>query len=197
MPYLEQIVININNAIVNKLQSSDISISVHGISKQVPRTDTNDETEIPLYVDYTGEGSFNAVDDKFALCIYHKCNSLNYQSESQLDFGDGQDFSRETAQMSVFIYGNRLKLKMTQETIISIVSASLPDTLPQSFITNITGLSSGFISAVSSPNDSLAAWRQEFVNIAYPLPPEQFFVQLNYTIETVIQKSCIEVCAEC
>lgn len=197
MPYLDQIVTNINDAIIQKLQSNDINISLHGISKQVLRTDTNDETQIPLYVDYTGEGSFNAIDDRFALCIYHRCLNLNFQPETNIQFGDGQDFSRETAQMAVFIYGNRRKLKMTQETVISLVSSSLPDTLSQSFITNIAGFSSGFISAASSPNDSLAAWRQEFVNLPYVLPPEQFFVQLNYTIETIIQKSCIEICAEC
>lgn len=191
--FLEQIVTSINDAIVLKLQSNDINISLHSISKQVPRTRQGDEDQIPLYVDYMGEGSFNAIDDRFALCIYHTCNSLEFESKAELEFGDGQDFQTDTANMSVFIYGDRRKLKMIQETIIAIVASAMP----ASYTASAAGFSSANISSVSSPNDSLVAWRDQFQNIPYPLSPEKFFVQLNYQIQTIIQKSCIEVCAEC
>lgn len=191
--FLEQIVTNINNAIEAKLKSASVNISLHGISIQAKREDE----QFPVYFDNSGEGTFNAIDDRFALCIYHKCNSLDFETTEILDFGDGEAFQTNTANMSVFIYGDRKKLKMIQETVILIVASALPATMPQSFTLNFNGLSSANISTVSSPNNSQDAWRQEFQNIEYTLAPEKFFVQLNYTIETIIQKSCIEVCAEC
>lgn len=196
MPFLDSIVGLINDGITEKLSASKVTLSIKGISKQLPRTDA-DNTQIPAYVDNFGHGTFSAIDDRYSVSIYHKCEGLTYQTEESLEFGDGQTFSRETAQMALLCFGDRTRLQMTQEWLASVVAAGFPYGVTKSFKQTHTGLNAVAITITNVENDSQTVWAREFVNIAYALVPESILFQLNYTIETVYNKSCIELCEEC
>lgn len=196
MPFLDSIVGLINDGITEKLSASKVTLSIKGISKQLPRTDT-DSTQIPAYVDNFGQGTFSAIDDRYSVSIYHKCEGLTYQTEEALEFGDGQTFSRETAQMALFCVGDRRRLQMTQEWLASVVAAGFPYGVTKSFKQTHPGLNAVAITITNVENDSQVVWAREFVNIPYALLPESILFQLNYTIETVYNKSCVELCEEC
>jgi len=196
MPFLDSIVGLINTGIEDKLNASKVIISLKGISKQMPRTD-EDSTHIPAYVDNSGNGEFNAVDDRYSITIYHKCEGLNYEGVEQLDFGDGQLFSRETANMALFCWADRKRLQMTQEWLASVIAGGFPTTTTKAFNQSRLGLSDVAISISNVENNSQTVWAREFQNISYSLPPESILFQVNYTIATVYNKSCIELCEEC
>lgn len=196
MPFLDSIVFEINESIRTKIDSKKVQLSMYGISKQLPRTDT-DSTQIPVYVDNSGEGQFNAFDDNFSVCIYHKCDSLTYEPVEGLGFGDGQDFSRETANMQLFCWGDRNKLQMSQEWLAAVVSSGFPVGMNQTFRQSRPGLNSVDINIVSVENNSQTVWSREFQNIDYSLKPESIYFQTTYTIQTVFHKSCMALCDEC
>lgn len=192
MPYLDSIVKEINDSIKNNLTGDKFILSLQGISKQVPRTDT-DQTQIPLYITNEGEGTFNAVDDHYTVNIYHKLEGLTHEP-FDLGYGDSNTYQKENAQMIMFVLSDRNKIKMTEPELIGTITAMLPSNFSKSFKVAKPGLSQAGIQISSIDNDSQAVWRREFINVDYPLKPESIFFQINYTIATVINTLCYEPC---
>jgi len=192
MPFLEGIVGQINDSILNKIANSSAILSIRGISKQVVR----DQDAIPSYIDNSGNGVFNAFDDNYSICVYHKCDNMIYASKIEGTFGDGQELQQETAMMSLFCWADRARLKTTQEAIASAIASAIPYTVDTTFKTdrNLTGVS---IEIVQIDNNPLTVWGREFQGIEYQLPPESIYFQIIYKIETVYDKGCLEICEEC
>lgn len=195
MPYLDAIVTEINDSIKSKLTGEKFILSLQGISKQLPRTDT-EETQLPVYVTNEGEGTFNAIDDRFTVNIYHKCEAIPYEP-FDFGFGDDDTYKKENAQMAMFVVSNRKRIKMTENELISTITSSLPSVFSKDFKLSKPGLSAASIQITNIDNKAQDVWRREFINIDYPLLPESILFQVNYTITTVINTLCFEPCHQC
>jgi len=192
MPFIESIVSQINDRILEKVSSTKAIFSIRGVSRQLPRV----EDTIPAYVDDSGEGEFNAFDDDYSVCVYHKAETMTYSPEEGGTFGDKVDLQKETANMSLLCWADRSRIKVTQEALASAIASAFPYTVDKEFKKdrNISGVA---IEISSVDNNSIGVWSREFQGIAYALPPESIYFQISYRIETIYDKDCLEICEEC
>lgn len=192
MPFLEAIVNQVNQSIKDNLSSAKFILSARGISKQLPR----EEDGIPAFVDQSGEGSFNAFDDNFSVCIYHRNETTSFETQLNSGFGDSDDLKRETANMVLICWADRRRVEVTQEQLAAAIVGSLPFSLGKTFVKD-KNMTSALVEAVSIDHVSQNIWGREFKGIEFMLPPESIYFQINYRIETVYDKTCIEICEPC
>lgn len=191
MPFLEEIVAQINTTLKDRLASDRFLFLTRGISRAMVR----EGEEFPAFTDNTGEGTFNAIDDRFSICLYHKCEGVDFLDTTQ-GFGDQGDLSRESARMAMIVWANRRKVNLTQEQIAAAVVSAMPFSVDRQFQAE-RGIGGTVIEVQSIDHNQRSLWSREFPGFDFAITPEHAYFQVNYRVETIYDKSCIEFCQIC
>lgn len=191
MPFLNEIIEQINTTITGRLQSDSFLFSTHSISHQLSR----EGEQLPAFTDNNGEGSFNAIDDRFSVCLYHKCEGVDYLDTAQ-GFGDQGDLSRESARMSMIVWADRSKVNLAQEHLASAIVSAIPIGVDKEFQAE-RGISGTIIEMQSIDYNQRSLWGREFPGFDFAILPSHAYFQINYRVETLYDKSCIEFCPIC
>ena len=146
---------------------------------------------VPAIIDNNGNETVLVINDIYPFEVYHRHTGSNVQ-EVEGNFGD-LVYRQETAQMLMVVIGDRKRLKMTKEEIISGILLGMPLELGSAFLTansldNVNIIPGDFN---LSKED---AWNAEYSTETVKLKPETIFFTLSYNIETRAKIDCIDIC---
>ncbi len=192
MAKLHQIVTQINTNLTQGQFSSKRFQKgrVSGIAELIVSVDNDQRQTIPVIVDNNGDTTKLTIDDRFPFQLYHRHLSST-MTEVDDDFGDRQ-VREETASMLLVIMGDRERLKLNKEDIITGISLGMPEELGQAFLTTNSLVSVNIIQGEFNLNKE-DVWTSEF-NTEVMIKPADIFFSLNYSILTRTWTTCIEIC---
>ena len=161
-----------------------------GIVELITKDDNDTKQTLPGIVDNSGDVTTLAMDDSFPFELYHRHLSST-MTEVEDDFGDRQ-VREETANMLLVVMGDRQRLELNKENIITGISLGMPEELGQAFLTTNSLVSVNIIQGEFNLNKE-DVWSSEF-NTEVMIKPSDIFFSLNYAIVTRTWTTCIEIC---
>lgn len=197
MPFLETIVKHINDSLkASSLNTKRFQVSnLMGISTIVPVSDSKGkQKQVSLWpgiVSIQGEVDIIDLNDDFDLHIYHKTIGTGHALD-KASHGNEYDY-KDTTEMSMMIYGQGDKLKVSMEQLETIIRIGFPLRLSDDLMAS-TGLKSCMLSTLATDLDKLRVFRQEYPNTDYFLKPESIFFLIRYRIETRFNRKCLDAC---
>jgi hypothetical protein len=124
-----------------------------------------------------------AFDDSYSMQVYHKINSV--QITSRAGFGD-IEATRNTYNLSAYIFNNEQKTKLKQEEVAMII---------QSVFSSIKILSVRIV-PVNVILNSAGIFAAEYRGYEYPLSEYFSLMQFNYNVEITFKSGCFDLCPE-
>jgi hypothetical protein len=153
---------------------------VNGIAELLLR----DEVTIPVI----GE-KYVGIDDVYPVRIYHRLNSMTSAIKTGTGTGRSAGDQANTYQLSMVVFLDKPKAKLYPDEFLLYAQANTPERLTVEQYKSVT---TTFGSAVF---DSLLVYRQEYISSdTYRLKEDQFFLKINYSIETTFSKGCFKRC---
>jgi hypothetical protein len=192
MTYLEEIIAEINNAIVPELPSDNIN-SV-GLAMQMVRVEGEKRTIFPCYVDKDGEGVYVGPDDDHDIIIYHRVNTITVARSTNLGKqGDSRGADVHIANVVLILFAQRNKVKIGSDDMAIIVQANMPDAMEKAWIQNKKFFAAN-INITEMSLNSMAVFNEEYSNVEFFLKPEQYLIKVTYKIESAFLKKCFKKC---
>ncbi|MGR3220319.1 MAG: hypothetical protein ACUZ8H_10970 [Candidatus Anammoxibacter sp.] len=192
MAKLHQIVAQINTDLTSgqfnskRFQKGRVS----GIAELITKVDDEQRQTVPAVVDNSGDATILMMDDSYPFEIYHRHISSTMTEEEQ-DFGD-RYIREETANMLMVVMGDRQRLKLNKEDIITGITLGMPTELGQAFLTTNSLVGAEVIQGEFNLNKE-EVWASEF-NTEVMVKPADIFFSFNYQVVTKTWTSCIEIC---
>ena len=158
-----------------------------GIAELVGRK----EETVPAIIDNDGNETILVINDIYPFEVYHRHTGSTVQ-EVEGNFGD-LVYRQETAQMLMVVIGDRKRLKMTKEEIITGILLGMPLEFGSTFL-NTNSLDQVSIVPGDFNLSKVDAWNGEYNTELMKLKPETIFFTLTYNIETRAKVDCIDIC---
>ena len=186
---------NIVTIINNTLITSQFSASkfakgsFKGIAELVKINDKGET--MPVIVANNGETTKCGINDVEPFQIYHRTLGASFELvENNFAYRE----KMQTTQMTLVCIADRERLQVTKEQIITALSLGFLNELDA---TNKTALSllTCNITPGSFTTDAIEVYDREFAIESKWLKPQTIMIALDYTIETTVNESCIEICA--
>jgi len=190
--YATQIVKYINAKLKANLSGSQFQQGMYfGLAKQVVRN--QDNTPFIVIFDNEGNDLSDFINDKYSITVYHRMTGQTFfpvEQNQATSFGDGAEVKGTVMNMVMVVYGDRNKLKMTNEELCSLMYVYFPTVMEDSLRTQLTGLQNVNFSPVSSNNISAQVSQSEGITCEV----ENILFSINYQIREQIDANCIEQC---
>ncbi|KKN74674.1 hypothetical protein LCGC14_0388760 [marine sediment metagenome] len=165
-----------------------------GIAELITKVDGDTRQTVPAIIDNNGNETILSIDEKYPFQLYHRhIASTVEEVDPSEQFGD-LVFRQETAQMLMVVTGDRKRLKLTKEEIITGIMLGMPLELGSSFLT-ANSLDNASIIPGDQNLDREDAWNTEYNTEFVRLKPEMIFFTFSYAIQTRVKFDCIEICA--
>ena len=155
----------------------------YGIAELVRRG----EGLVPGVVDDKGEIKYVGPDDTRPVISYHRLTGLN--STVAASYGNRLGDVVNTYSITLVVWMDRTKTKMSQDQMLLYIQANTPDflkatTLSKKVIVRFTG----------AILNSQTVFNTEFAGTEFRLPAEKTMFQINYTLQVQFDKSCLKEC---
>lgn len=179
MPSLHDIVDKIND-----------SLSLPGDADVfcIAQTVTRKNDKLPGVLKKPTEIEYVGIDDKKAIRLYHKLNSLTVRTDARKGYGSSAGPITNVYSISAVVFNNRKKTKLYADELSSLIQSQFPDTVK---VVPYQSINIFFNSVIL--ND-LQVWQQEYSE-DYKLAPEHNLFQINYTVEATFTKGCFNTCS--
>lgn len=162
-----------------------------GIAELITKVDGDHRQTMPGLVDNNGTVTNLSINDRYPFELYHRHTGSTF-TEPEDNFGDFM-LRGETANMLMVVAGDRKRLKLTSEEIITGISLGLSLELGSAFlITNL--LDSAFITPGEVNLDKEDIWNAEYNTSEVRVKPETILLTIAYAIETKTKFDCINIC---
>jgi len=138
----------------------------------------------------TGELKYVGIDDVSPLIIYHRSNGTTETLDTITGFGSRNDNYVERSNMSMYVYAQADKMKMSSSELKDFLLVAMPDVVDRTSATNI-GIRSGFIKHSTTNFNSLEIFKREY-RIKREFDPSFYFLEIKYSIETRFKKTCVK-----
>lgn len=189
MVSVHAIVEEINNAVKGFLTGPSYQMSsLNGIAYTMLKEKDN---SLPAVVDNEGEARYVGIDDKYNLMIYHRIMTTA-PSKKTSQYGDANTRTNITNRMSMVVFANRQKLKLTQEVLANYIVASLPTNIDKSILSQ-ESLNNCTIDVLEINFNSSALYKREYLKDSV-LKPHQMLFEISYQIVYGFDSSCIKTC---
>jgi hypothetical protein len=152
-------------------------IKTYGLAKTAARGDHT--------VPYVGE-EYAGIDDTFKAQVYHKELSIASATVPGSGYGDDERSLQNTWQMGMVISFDESQC-VPVDTLYMFVQASITGVI------NTHGVKSTRVNVFNANLNDAVVWRQEYGAAQYRLFGSQRLIQVNYTIVTIFDKSCISI----
>jgi len=194
MAKLHQIVAEINTRLTRANGQFDSKRfqkgRVSGIAELITSVDNDQRQTVPAIIDNTGDETKLTIDDSFPFELYHRHLSSS-ETEVEENWGDRQ-IREETANMLLVVMGDRNRLKLNKEEIITGITLGMPEELGQTFLIANSLVGVNIIQGEFNLNKE-DVWASEF-NTEVMIKPIDIFFSLNYQVVTRTWTTCIEIC---
>lgn len=163
------------------------------IAELITSVDDDQRQVVPSIVSNDGSVEKLVIDDVFPFQLYHRhIGSTVEPVDPDEQFGD-RILRQETAQMLMVVIGDRSRLELTKEEIITGIMLGMPLELGSAFLST-NSLDNVNIIPGDFNLDKEAAWNTEYNTSDVMLKPETIFFTMDYSIETRAKFDCITVC---
>lgn len=188
---VNEIVSEINKAIKGFLTDSTFAISsLNGIVYPLLKEKDN---SLPATIDHKGNATYTGIDDKYSLMVYHKImTTVPKKAAATRQFGDGNKTLQVTNKMSLVVFANREKLKLTQEVLANYIVAALPTNIDKAILSK-ERLSECTIDVLEVNFNSSALFKREYLKESI-LKPHQMLFEVSYQIVYGFNANCINTC---
>lgn len=162
-----------------------------GIAELIPRVDGDDVVTYASLVDNNGNCTDVGIDDRYPFQSYFI--QTGFESEADVDFGDEPLVSKQMADFTMIVLGNRRTLQLTPQVLMSAVDLAFTGALTSTQLStlNLQGFS---ISDLKFKVDKQAIYREQYgLNDLY-LQPEYILFSVDFTIETQVDIGCFSIC---
>ena len=195
MPNINSIVGLINTALVSNQFASRRyqSGKWYGIADLLKNNAEDKETTTPVIIDDAGEGTDVIFDDTSSMVVYHRVMSLNYEIADPNDYGKPGTTMRETAEMKMIFFADRMKLK---DRVENFIAAAIND-FPKEFLSSVVsafGNNKTIIELGSVNTDIYTIWSGEFQNVDFNLASSICAFELTYKVINEFNKNCFTLC---
>lgn len=161
-----------------------------GIAELITKVDKEVRQTFPAIVENNGDVTKLMMDDSFPFELYHR-HLTSTATEVEQDFGD-RVLREETANMFMIVMGDRNRLKLTKEDIITGINLGMPVELGQAFLTANSLVGANVVQGDFNLNKE-EVWNSEF-NTEVMVKPNNILFSLNYSVVTKTWTTCIEIC---
>jgi len=149
----------------------------------------------PCTIDNDGEGTSVMIDDTWPLQIYHRVINLAYEQAPTDNFGDPVTTIKEIATMALVFMSDRGLLQMRGEDLMALIAVNMPATLTTTQLNTLDLNSVQIYANGQAIIDNEIVYNREYQLQEFMLKPNSIMYSLNYTIETVYSKKCLEACS--
>lgn len=164
--------------------------SLNGIAYTLLKDKDN---SLPGVIDHKGNATYVGIDDKYALMVYHKIiSTVPKKAEKQRQFGDGNPQTVITNTMSLMVFSNREKLKLTQEALANYIVASIPVNIDSTILLK-ESLIECTIDVLKIDFNSTALYKREYLKESQ-LKTNQILFEVSYQIVYAFKTGCIKTC---
>jgi hypothetical protein len=188
MPKIHEIVSSINSTL--KSEQFTAKRFQQGDFKGIAELLRNSEEELaPCVVSNNGDAEYVSIDDSFPIQVYHRVLGVDFKRTQ--DFGDLKSVT-EGYDMIMIVIGDRNRLQLTQEEIISGVIAGFPLEFSK---TNLTtwGLKTIEVEPRDIETDKERVFKTEF-DTKTALKSNTILFSFPYKIITEIDQTCFTLC---
>jgi hypothetical protein len=188
MPKIHEIVASINSTLKSEQFTS--KRFQQGEFYAIAELLKNESEElVPCVVDNYGDTTIVSIDDTKPIQVYHRVLGIDFKRTQ--DFGDLKSVT-EGYDMVMVVIGDRNRLQLNQEEIISGVVAGFPLDFTQANLTT-WGLKSVEIEPGEINTDKERVFRNEF-NTQAALKSNTIIFSFPYKVITEIDQSCFTLC---
>ena len=183
------IVDQINKAVTGFLTESSFQMSsLNGIAYTMLK---EKDISLPAVIDNNGEARYVGIDDKYNLMTYHRIMTTA-PSKKTTQYGDANSRTMITNRMSMIVFANRQKLKITPEVLANYIVASLPTNIDKSILSK-ESLNNCTIDVLEINFNSSALFKREYLKDSL-LKPHQMLFEISYQIVYGFNSNCINTC---
>lgn len=152
---------------------------------------TSEDETIPCSVDNNGDAVKLGLDDTYPFEVYHRMLDGDFE-RSEDDFGSNA-VRRETTDMVIIMMGDRNRLELTNEQIISGLALGFPFSLTATEVSALS-LQSADFTIQGFDRDREFVWAREFKTKKAVLKTNTLLVSLRYQVVTEVFENCIGIC---
>jgi hypothetical protein len=194
MAKLHEIVAQVNtDLIANQFSSKKFQKGrFNGIAELMTEVDGDQEQTVPCIAEDNGDTEKLIIDDKYSFQLYHRHVGSSFEDTPESDFGD-RNSRKEIAQMLMIIIGDRSRLKLNKEDIITGISLGMPLEMTKAF-RETNSLQSVNIIQGEFNLDRNSVYDAEYNVSENMLKTNTIFLAFPYQIETIALTSCIQIC---
>lgn len=182
---IEQLINLINLSLKKSAIVNSYDANFYGLTELVP---TNNEDNIvfqPTVVNEFGEGVKMSLDNTVGFQVYHRLIDKTPVYKSQ-QYGDTNKEVTDNYGLSMFVIGNRLKLKQDNSKLSQFVTGAIPDQF------KLENKSIALLTQGRTDYNSNQIINTEFQT--YAGVPDLFMFRVDYNIRHTYRRKCVDVC---
>jgi hypothetical protein len=186
---MEELVNHINShlqPLVGNYANSLLLGLTYPILRQTRSGDTEINQIFPSVVSNSGECRDAVIDTTRPLMIYHKLIGITSQIMARSGFGDAKGDVLNVYNMQLVVYFGRDHLPLSLEELYIQINHYIPEELdPVNPYKRISIKQAGLNA------NTMQVFQGEYKNVPYRLRSNDVLFTINYSIEAIINKSCI------
>ena len=184
---IEQLIKLINNSIKENALVNSYDANFYELTELVPIEENESTFLQPSVVNEFGECIKMSLDNTVGFQVYHRLNDKTAVYKSQ-QYGESNKEITDSYGLSMFVIGNRIKLKQHSSTLSQFVTSAIPDNF------KLEGRSVANLIQNRTDFNSNQIISQEFSN--YTGMPDLFMFRVDYNIRHTYRRKCLDVCQE-
>lgn len=164
----------------------------YGLAQIETETDDDGDRRFPITFNESGMPISVGIDDRPPLLLYHRHIGSAFESVRS-DYGDTNDRIKESAEMIMVVYGNRSRLRMSAESLSSLINLATPTNIDQ---TLLSGIKIDAMNVVLNriETDAQNVFNDEFAGVDFTISANEIMFKVNYSIATQFRRDCFNFC---
>jgi len=177
----------INESIKTKAFPSLYDAQYYGITEMIPTTTDAGNKLVPTIVDEFGDGIEMAIDSEVSLQVYYRLT--NKQTKlNKYQYGDSNKELTDSYTMSMYVIGNRKRLKENASEVSYKISSWMPDVFKEN------SKAVAFLTQNSVDFNAVGIIGIEFNNTDFNGLPDMYMFRHDFNISHTYRRKCLDAC---